>query len=84
MRINGTAGVPVLINSNYNPYSVHATVLYACILLMLLAPSVFMICTGVFASPQNKGELLLRITSQQEKGSLVTRVITRRQRSNNH
>lgn len=37
-------------------YCMHTTELYACILLALLPPSVFMIRIGVFAFPQNKGE----------------------------
>lgn len=63
-------GVRALISSNYDSYSVHSAVLYVGWQLRLLAQSVFMTFVGVFGS-QNKGELLLRITSQQGSGGSV-------------
>lgn len=46
----------VLINSNHHHHSMDTAVLGDCTPLMLLASSVFVICTVAFASPQKKGD----------------------------
>ena len=71
-RINGTTGVPVLINSSLDPYSMHTTVIYAvyrsCFYLHLYS----WYALEWLQLLRTKVKPLLRITSQQEKGGLVT------------